>query len=76
MQRERERERERERDREREREGEREETVDHIESACLIIVNTEYLQKHDKVTISYTGYYVNTLTCPTQRSGINIHHNQ
>ena len=29
---------------------EKEETVDHIISACCTIVNTEYLQRHDRVT--------------------------
>ena len=29
--------------------AEREETVDHIVSACPTIVDTDYLQRHDRV---------------------------
>ena len=38
------------RERKRKRERERERTVNHIVSACPAIVNTEYLQRHDRFT--------------------------
>ena len=58
------------------RETEREETVDHIVSACATIVNTEYLEKHDGVANFIHWILCKNFNLPTQKNSMNKHCNQ
>ena len=58
------------------RETEREETVDHIVSACATIVNTEYLKKHDGVVNFIHWILCKNFNLPTQKNSMNKHCNQ
>ena len=60
----------------REGERERERTVDHILSVCSTMVILSISKDVIESIVSYTGYYVKTLTCPTQITGMNVSHNQ
>ena len=55
---------------------ERGETVDHIVSACPTIVNTEYLQRHDRVISFIYWILCKNFNLPDTENGMNIHHNQ
>ena len=52
------------------REGE--ETVDHIVSASPKLVVLSISKDTSESLVSYTGYYVKSSTCPTQRNSTNI----
>ena len=58
------------------RETEREETVDHIVSACATIVNTEYLKKHDGVANFIHWILCKNFNLATQKNSMNKHCNQ
>ena len=59
-----------------ERDTQREETVDHIVSACATIVNTEYLRKHDGVANFIHWILCKNFNLPTQKNSMNKHCNQ
>ena len=53
-----------------------EETIDHRISGCPTIINTEYLQRHDRVAKFIHWTLVNIMRYQTLRNGTSIHRNQ
>ena len=56
--------------------AERKKTVDHIVSASPTFFMLSISKDMIELLVSYTGYYVKTLTFPAQKNDINIHYNQ